>query len=264
MIKKLLKTTLVVSLLLFASCSPKTEYTHALPKNASVVVAMELDEMAQKAGLNESGGEKVVMKLKTLLKGGLQGEAAQLADRIIGQPSESGLSFDDKVYLFATPHAEALAILAKVADEDKMESLLKVLEKESIANPLREDYLMIGAFTAVALNFLAAVKCVCYYIRNKRGSKNMITPIFFTALIVVTSIMTWDGWYSVFIMAGLVINSIAFSLSDAQTIRKLNLIKAPLCLFYNIAVLSVGGIIYESATFMSSVIGIIKNRKTKN
>ncbi len=125
-------------------------------------------------------------------------------------------------------------------------------------------YLMIGAFTAVALNFLAAVKCVCYYIRNKRGSKNMITPIFFTALIVVTSIMTWDGWYSVFIMAGLVINSIAFSLSDAQTIRKLNLIKAPLCLFYNIAVLSVGGIIYESATFMSSVIGIIKNRKTKN
>lgn len=139
MIKKLLKTTLVVSLLLFASCSPKTEYTHALPKNASVVVAMELDEMAQKAGLNESGGEKVVMKLKTLLKGGLQGEAAQLADRIIGQPSESGLSFDDKVYLFATPHAEALAVLAKVADEDKMESLLKVLEKESIANPLREE-----------------------------------------------------------------------------------------------------------------------------
>lgn len=139
MIKKLLKTTLVVSLLLLASCSPKTEYTHALPKNASVVVAMELDEMAQKAGLNESGGEKVVMKLKTLLKGGLQGEAAQLADRIIGQPSESGLSFDDKVYLFATPHAEALAILAKVADEDKMESLLKVLEKESIANPLREE-----------------------------------------------------------------------------------------------------------------------------
>lgn len=139
MIKKLLKITFVATLLIFASCSPKTEYTHAIPKNASVVVAMELDEMAQKSGLNEPGGEKVVMKLKTLLKGGLQGEAAQLADRIIEQPSESGLSFDDKVYLFATPHAEALAILAKVADEDKMESLLKVLEKESIANPLREE-----------------------------------------------------------------------------------------------------------------------------
>lgn len=139
MIKKLLKITLVATLLIFASCSPKTEYTHAIPKNASVVLAMELDEMAQKSGLNEPGGEKVVMKLKTLLKGGLQGEAARLADRIIEQPSESGLSFDDKVYFFATPHAEVLGILAKVADEGKLESLLKVFEKESVANPLREE-----------------------------------------------------------------------------------------------------------------------------
>ena len=93
MIKKLLKTTFVAALLLLASCSPKTEYTHALPKNASMVVALELDDMAQKAGLNGQGGEVVVKKLKSLLKGGLQGEAAQLAERIIDQPSESGLSF---------------------------------------------------------------------------------------------------------------------------------------------------------------------------
>ena len=138
MIKKLLKSTFVASLLYLAACSPKTEYTHALPKNASMVVALELDEMAQKAGLNGEGGEVVVNKLKSLLKGGLQGEAAQLAERIIEQPSESGLSFEDKVYLFATPHAEALAILAKVAVECKVETLIKVLEKESIANPLRE------------------------------------------------------------------------------------------------------------------------------
>ena len=122
-----------------ASCSPKTEYTHALPKNASIVVGMELDQMANKAGLNGSEGEKVIKKLKTLMKGGLQGDAAQLAERIIDQPSESGLSFDDKVYLFATPHAEALAILAKVTDEGKLETLMNVLQKESIATPLREE-----------------------------------------------------------------------------------------------------------------------------
>ena len=137
--KDFIKIGFLSTLLFLASCSPKTEYTHALPKNASVVVAMELDDMAQKAGLNGQGGEVVVNKLKSLLKGGLQGEAAQLAERIIEQPSESGLSFEDKVYLFATPHAEALAILAKVADEGKLETLLKVLEKESIANPLREE-----------------------------------------------------------------------------------------------------------------------------
>ena len=96
MIKKLLKGGLVAGLLFLAACSPKTEYTNALPKDASVVVAMELDGMAQKAGLNGPEGEKVVNKLKGFLKGGLQGDAAQLAERIVGQPSESGLSFDDK------------------------------------------------------------------------------------------------------------------------------------------------------------------------
>ena len=139
MIKKLFKLSLVSVLLALAACSPQTEYTHAIPKNASVVMGMELDEMATKAGLNGATGEKVVAKLKTLVKGGLQGDAAQLAERIIEQPAESGLSFDDKVYLFATPHTEAIAVLAKVTDEGKVETLLEAFEKESLATPLREE-----------------------------------------------------------------------------------------------------------------------------
>ena len=130
---------MLAALLLLAACSPQTEYTHAIPKNASVVMGMELDEMATKAGLNGATGEKVVAKLKTLVKGGLQGDAVQLAERIIEQPAESGLSFDDKVYLFATPHTEAIAVLAKVTDEGKVETLLEAFEKESLATPLREE-----------------------------------------------------------------------------------------------------------------------------
>lgn len=124
-------------------------------------------------------------------------------------------------------------------------------------------YFLIGAMTAVALNFLSAIKCVCYYFRNKRGSNNPIIPIFFTLLIIVTSVLTWDGWYSAFLMIGLTVNSIGFALPNPQSIRKLNLIKSPLCLIYNALVLSSGGIIYESATFTSALVGIIRNRKSK-
>ena len=88
MIKKLIKSTLVASLIFLAACSPKSEYTNAIPKNASVVVSMELDEMATKAGLEGESGESVSRKLKTLMKGGLQGDAARLAERIIDNPSE--------------------------------------------------------------------------------------------------------------------------------------------------------------------------------
>ena len=122
-------------------------------------------------------------------------------------------------------------------------------------------YILIGAMTAAALNFLAAIKCVFYYIRNKRGSRSLLVPIFFTVLVCITSLLTWDGWYSLFIMTGLLINAVSLSLSNPQTIRKLTLVKSPLCLTYNICVLSSGGSIYEIATFISAIIGILKNKK---
>lgn len=123
-------------------------------------------------------------------------------------------------------------------------------------------YLLIGATTAAALNFIAAIKCVCYFLRNKRGGKGKFLPVFFTVLVFVTSLLTWDGWYSIFIMTGLVLNAVSLSLSNAQTIRKLNLIKSPLCLAYNVLVASWGGTLYEVASFLSAVIGIVKHRKT--
>ncbi len=122
-------------------------------------------------------------------------------------------------------------------------------------------YFLIGAMTAMALNLVASIKCVCYYIRNKRQSRGWFVPVFFTIVVLITSILTWDGWYSVFIMSGLLVNAVSLSLSNAQTIRKLTLIKSPLCLIYNICVLSTGGIIFELSSLISSIIGIIKNRK---
>ena len=121
-------------------------------------------------------------------------------------------------------------------------------------------YVLIGAMTAAALNFVAAVKCVAYYARNKRNSQSLLFPIFFTALVFATSLLTWDGWYSIFIMTGLLVNSVGLALSNPQTIRKLTLIKSPLCLAYNVLVLSWGGILYEVAVFVSAVLGILKNK----
>lgn len=121
-------------------------------------------------------------------------------------------------------------------------------------------YFLIGAMTAMALNLVAAIKCVCYYIRNSRQSNGLFVPFFFTVLVLVTSVLTWDGWYSAFIMTGLSVHAISLSLSKPQTIRKLTLIKSPLCLVYNTCVLSVGGIIFEMSSLISAIIGIIKNR----
>ena len=122
-------------------------------------------------------------------------------------------------------------------------------------------YLFIGANTAVALNLLGAVRCIYYYFRNKRGSKALWSPIFFSVLTVLTSIWTWEGWYSWLIMIGLVINAISFSFSNPQTIRYSMFLKSPACLVYNGVVSSWGGVIYEVAVLISSTIGCITYRR---
>lgn len=136
---KLTNAAAMTVLLFLASCSSRTEYTHALPKNASAVVALDLDAMAGKGGLKDGGGKPLADKLTALLKSGLQGEAARLAERIVANPKESGLALDEKLYLFSTPHATAFAALAKVDDTSKLEKLLEVLHDEGIASEIKKE-----------------------------------------------------------------------------------------------------------------------------
>lgn len=129
----------VLFMLLLAGCAPKTEYTHALPKDASMVVALDVQTIVQKSGLEGKGSEKISSKLTDLLKGGLEGEAALMAQKIVNKPSESGLDFGEKVYLFATPHANVSGALFKVSSESRIEKWMDALVKEGICTPVKEE-----------------------------------------------------------------------------------------------------------------------------
>lgn len=125
-------------------------------------------------------------------------------------------------------------------------------------------YLLIGATSAMALNLFGAVKCLLYFFRDRRGSKSVFEPILFTVLELLIGIFTWEGWYSIFIVSGLAIDSISLALPDAQKMRYCMFVKSPLCLIYNAIVLSGGGVVYECAVLISSAIGIIKTRRKKS
>ena len=98
---------LVAIMLLMASCSSKSEYANAIPKDAAMVMSFDFKTMAEKSGINGKGGEKVVAKLTDALKSGLEGEAYKTAEKIIKSPSESGLSFTDKVYICSSFNASS-------------------------------------------------------------------------------------------------------------------------------------------------------------
>ena len=124
-------------------------------------------------------------------------------------------------------------------------------------------YALIGGFTGMAMNMVGIVRCVAFYFRNKKGSKSLFLPITFGVIMAIAGILTWEAWYSIFVVLGLVINSLCLAFSNPQNVRKSILVTSPMVIIYDVFVLSVGGIVYESVAIASSLIGIIRNTKRR-
>lgn len=119
-------------------------------------------------------------------------------------------------------------------------------------------YWMLGAWSGLMLNAVAVLRNVVYYHRDKKQFAGNFFPILFAAVMALLGVLTWQGWYSLFITVGLTINTVCMSFTDPQNIRKSILVTSPLVLIYNIFVLSIGGSINETLAIVSSVIGIAR------
>ena len=124
-------------------------------------------------------------------------------------------------------------------------------------------YLLIGAYSATAMNFVNIVRNFAYDYRSEKGIKSKVIPIAFVALQVIICALTWDAWYSVFVLLGIGINTYCMSASDPQFVRKSILITSPMVLTYDVFARSVGGTVYESVALLSAAIGVIKTVKHK-
>ena len=64
---------LLATVMLLASCSKKNVYENVLPKDAAVVVSVDLVSMADRSGLSCDTGAPVVARLSNALKSGADG-----------------------------------------------------------------------------------------------------------------------------------------------------------------------------------------------
>ncbi len=119
-------------------------------------------------------------------------------------------------------------------------------------------YGLIGAAAGLALNMVGVVRNVVYAHRDKKIFSSPVYTYVFAALMAVAGAFSWQGWESILMISGLIINTFGMSFKDPQNIRKSILVSSPLVLLYDILVLSIGGAVYESIVIISSVIGIIK------
>ncbi|MBQ1265089.1 MAG: YgjV family protein [Oscillospiraceae bacterium] len=122
-------------------------------------------------------------------------------------------------------------------------------------------YLLIGAWSGMALNAVAMVRNIVYARRDLKVFSGKLWPFAFALIMGIMGLLSWQSFYSVFVILGLVINSVCMAFDDPQKIRKSILVTSPLVLIYNISALSVGGIVYESVAVISALVGVLRFRK---
>ena len=122
-------------------------------------------------------------------------------------------------------------------------------------------YFCLNAPTAIALNIIGALNCIFCLFRKQRQN-GYTEPIIFSIIIVIVSIFTWEGFYSIFLTVGLIVNFFSVSFKNPQNTRKAMFVKAPLCLLYNAFVSSIGGVVFEITVLASAIIGLYRNKKS--
>ena len=124
-------------------------------------------------------------------------------------------------------------------------------------------YFLLEATSGLILNAVGAVRSITYYNRDKLEKCEKYLPVIFAVIMAIMGICFWEAWYSIFVVVGLVINSVALSFKKPQNLRKSILISSPLVIIYDAFIMSIGGIIFESVSVISSVIGLIRYKNSK-
>lgn len=140
----------------------------------------------------------------------------------------------------------------------------KIMIIQTVATALScVQYLLIGATSGFALNVVCIIRNFAFFYREKNNKTDLVTPIFFSVAMAVVSCFSWEGIHSLLITLGLVVNTFCMGVFDAKRFRKTILISSTLILAYNFFALSYSGMLSESISLISVVIGIIRYRGTQ-
>ena len=157
----------------------------------------------------------------------------------------------------------AVLFLAYQMKARKMLLLLQMLGVALFAT----QYFMINALSGAVLNTVCLIRTIFFYfaedkIKNEKGK--IFSSIFFAVLICIFGALSWEGWYSIMMLLCLAINSFCTGVCNPQNFRKSLLLTCVLALIYNVIVFSIVGMLNESISIVSAIIGIIRFKKEKS
>lgn len=131
-------SVLAVLIAFLTACSQTSEYTSAIPADAKAVASFNLQSMASKAGLNDKENEAAKQKLLEAMKSGMNAAAFQQLEKVMKNPSESGIDVGAPLYTFSSPSFPYPTVVGKVNNEENLYASLEAMAKEGVCQPISE------------------------------------------------------------------------------------------------------------------------------
>ena len=85
-------------------------------------------------------------------------------------------------------------------------------------------YVLLGGYTGAVINFASCFTNGAYWYRNTRGKSTLPFQIAFGIMFVGLSLLSWQGYITLFAMSAKLISSVALGIKNPRIIRILNLI----------------------------------------
>ena len=120
------------------------------------------------------------------------------------------------------------------------------------------QYILLGAWTAAVLDGISVIRNTLYTNFVKRGRSTLPVIIDFCAFVVVTGIVTFDGWLSLLPIAAKLLTTISYGMKNEKLLRFITLPSCIMWSIYNLQVGSLGGALGDTLTLASLLIGIYK------
>ena len=120
------------------------------------------------------------------------------------------------------------------------------------------QYILLGAWTAAVLDGLSVIRNSLYTYFVKRGRSTLPVIIGFGLFVVVTGIVTFDGWLSLLPIAAKLLTTISYGMKNEKLLRFITLPSCIMWSIYNLQVGSLGGALGDTLTLISLLISIYK------
>ena len=161
---------------------------------------------------------------------------------------------------------QAIGILAPILtvisyQMNTKKSVLLVLSGATLATCI--SYLLLGATSGFVLNVACLIRNFCCFFVKEKTKGSYIIAAVFAVIMCILGAYSWQGMHSLLIIAGLAINTVFVAIGVPQWLRKSILLTSTLVLIYNIIEFTVGGMTNEILAISSSVVGIIRFRKSR-